>query len=99
MCEEKVSTMPPRRCAETLVANQSIERDMRELRARLDAIEIVQRRSPDVRDIGDAESEEREVEEFVAKDVTEECLLKSVVKLVARENIVFVMYEGNLDTE
>jgi hypothetical protein len=90
---------PEERKGEPLVENQSIEMDMRELRARLDAIEISQRRSPDVRDISDAESEEREVEEFVAKDVAEECLLKSVVKLGARENIDFVMYEENLDTE
>jgi hypothetical protein len=39
--EEKVITMPLRRRAESHVANQVIEREMRELHARLDAMEIV----------------------------------------------------------
>jgi hypothetical protein len=57
---------------------------MRELRARLDAMETTQRRAPDVGDISDVESEEMEVEEVVAEDAAEEHLLKEVVKLGAR---------------
>jgi hypothetical protein len=40
-----------------------------------------------------------EVEEAVAEDVAEECLLRAVVKLGAREKIDIPMYEGNLDVE
>jgi hypothetical protein len=50
-----VSTMPPRRRAEPPVAKRAMEREMRELCARLDAMETTQRRAPDVGDI----SEER----------------------------------------
>jgi hypothetical protein len=43
-----------------------VEREMRELRARLDVMEKMQRRAPYARNFNDAKSEEREVEEFVA---------------------------------
>jgi hypothetical protein len=92
--------MPPRRCVEPPVANRVVEREMRELCARLEVMEAVQRRAPDVGDVSDAESEEIEVEEEAAgEDAAEECLLKVVVKLGAREKIDIPMYEGNLDVE
>jgi hypothetical protein len=91
--------MPPRRRVEPPVENRAMEREMRELCARLDAMETTQRRAPDVGDISEAENEEVEVEEAVAEDVVEECLLKVVVKLGARAKIDVPMYEGNLDTE
>jgi hypothetical protein len=40
------------------VENIAMEREMRELRARLDAMETTQRRAPDVGDVSDAENEE-----------------------------------------
>jgi hypothetical protein len=76
-----------------------MEREMRELCARLDAMETTQRRAPDAGDVSDAEIEEVEVEEVVAEDVVEERLLKVVVKLGARAKIDVPMYEGNLDTK
>jgi hypothetical protein len=91
--------MPPRRRAERPVENPVVEREMRELRARLDAMETTQRRAPDVGDVSDAESEEMEVEGAAGEDVAEERLLKVVVKLGAREKIEIPMYEGNLDVE
>jgi len=54
--------IPPRTHAEQIVANLDVERDMRELCARLYDMETTQRRELDVRDISDAESEEIEVE-------------------------------------
>jgi hypothetical protein len=96
---EKVNTMLPRRCAEPHVENRVVEREMRELRARLDAMETTQRRAPDVGDVSDAESEEIEVEEVAGEDAAEEHLLRVVVKLGAREKIDILMYEGNLDVE
>jgi hypothetical protein len=76
-----------------------MEREMRELRERLDAMETVQRTTLDVGDISDVENEEVEVVEDVAEDAAEECLLRAVVKLGAREKIDIPMYEGNLDVE
>jgi hypothetical protein len=91
--------MSPRRRAEPPVANRAMEREMQEIRARLDAMETTQRRAPDARDVSDAENEEVEVEEVVVEDVAEERLLKAVVKLGAREKIDIPMYEGNLYAE
>jgi hypothetical protein len=74
---------------------------MREIRARLEAMEAGQRRVPDVGDINGAESEEVEVEveETAGENVVEERLLRAVVKLRARAKIEIPMYEGNLDAE
>jgi hypothetical protein len=79
--------MPPRRRVDPPVANRAMEREMRELRARLDAMETTQRRAPDVGDVSEAENEEVEVEEVVAEDAAEERLLRAVVKLGARAKI------------
>jgi hypothetical protein len=81
------------------VANRAMEREMREVCARMDAMETKQRRTHDDGDISDVKNEEVEVEEAIAEDVVEERLLKVVVKLVAREKIDIPMYEGNLDVE
>jgi hypothetical protein len=94
-----VITMPPRRCVEPPVANRAMEREMRELHARMDAMETTQRREPDASDVNDAENEEVEFEEDVAEDATEECLLKVVFKLGYRDKIYVPMYEGNLDVK
>jgi hypothetical protein len=93
--------MPPRRRVDPPVANRAMEREMRELCVRLDAMETTQRRVPDVGDVSEEEieNEEVEVEEVVAEDAVEERLLRAVVKLGAREKIDIPMYEGNLDTE
>jgi hypothetical protein len=91
--------MPPRTCAEPLVSNRDMEREMRECRARMEAMETTQRREVYARYVNDAENEELEVEEVVAKDAIEECLLKVVVKLGARAKIDIPMYEGKLDDE
>jgi hypothetical protein len=94
-----ISTMFPRRRAEPHVENRAMEREMRELCARLDAMETAQRRAHDVGDVNDAENEEVEVKEVAVEDAAEECLLKVVVKLGDREKIEIPMYEGNLDIE
>jgi hypothetical protein len=89
-----VSTMPPKRCVEL-----PLEREMREMCTRLDAMEKAQRRAPDVGDVSEVENEEVEVEEAVVEDATEEHLLRAVLKLGAREKIDIPMYEGNLETK
>ena len=75
-----INTILPRRCVEPLVENRAMEMEMRELSARLDAMETTQRREHYARDISDEENEEVEIEEVVAEDVVEERLLKVVVK-------------------
>jgi hypothetical protein len=95
-----VNTMPPRRRVDPPVANRAMEREMRELCVRLDAMETTQRRTPDVGDVSEAEIKNVEVEaEAVVEDVVEEHLLRVVVKLGARANIDITMYKGNLDTK
>jgi hypothetical protein len=49
-----VSTMLPRRRVDPPVANRAMEREMRELRARLDAMETTQRRVLDAGDVSEA---------------------------------------------
>ena len=53
--------MPPRRHVERPVSNLVMEREMREICAILDAMDITQIISPDVGDFSDAEREEMEV--------------------------------------
>ena len=62
-------------------------------------MEVAQRRAPYVGDISDAESEEVEVEEAARENVSEERLLRAVVRMGARAKIEVPMYEGNLDVE
>jgi hypothetical protein len=78
------------------------EREMRELRARLDAMETTQRRTVDVGDISEADSENEdgnEEEEVAAKDVGDEHLFRVVARIGAREKMDIPLYEGNLDVE
>jgi len=55
--------MSPRRHRERYVANAAMEEEMRQLRARLDAMETIQRRAPYTGDVSDVESENPEEEE------------------------------------
>ena len=78
----------------------AVEREMQELRARLDAMEIVQRRKVDARDISEAESEnEAGNEEVATKDVAKERIFRVVARIGAREKMDIPVYEGNLDVE
>ena len=66
----------------------------------MEATEIAQRRTPDVGDVSEAESEEEEKgEENVAEYVAQDCLIKVVSKIGARERIEVLMYEDNLEVE
>jgi hypothetical protein len=49
--------MPPRRCRERPVVNASMEAEMRQLHARLDAMEPTQRIAPKDGDVSEDESE------------------------------------------
>jgi hypothetical protein len=83
--------------------NQVVEREMRELRARLEVMEEAQRRAPDVGDVSDAKREEvvgkNVVGEGAGEDVAEEHLLREVSRLGGRAKMEALMYEDNLDAE
>jgi hypothetical protein len=84
--------MPPRR-RERPMPDPTVEREMRELHARLDVMEIAQRHTVDARDVNEAERE-NEVgveEEVVVEDTAKECLFRVVARIEA--------LEGNLDIE
>jgi len=93
--------MSPRRRQERYIPDPSMERYMRELCARLDAMETTQGQTPNTGDISEAESENEEgvEEEVVAEDAIGECLFKVVARISAREKMDISMYEGNLDVE
>jgi hypothetical protein len=69
-----------------------VGREMRELRARLEVMEAMQRRTHAVEDASDVESEKIEVEEVAGEDMVEERFLKVVVKLGARAKMDVPMY-------
>jgi hypothetical protein len=68
--------MPPRRRGEAPLANRVVEREMRELHARLETMEAEQRREPNAGDV----SEEVEVEEAAGEEAAKEHLLISVAR-------------------
>jgi hypothetical protein len=80
-----------------------VEREMRELCARLEAMEATQRQELDARDVSDAEIEEavgeNVDEEAAGEGVSEEHSLRVVAILGGRAKIEVPMYEGNLDVE
>jgi hypothetical protein len=80
----------------------AMEREMREIRARLDAMETTHRCTFDTRDINDPDSENEdghEGEEVVVEDATNERLFRAVARIGARAKMEIPMYEGNLDVE
>jgi hypothetical protein len=82
--------------------NPTVEREMRELCAKLDSMETAQRHIVDVGDISKVESENEdghEGEEVAVKDVADECLFRDVARIGAKANMDIPMYEGNLDVE
>jgi hypothetical protein len=54
-----------------------MEEEMRQLRARLDAMETTQRRAPDVGDVSEAESEDVEEEEVVGEQASRGAIVES----------------------
>jgi hypothetical protein len=98
---EHFTAMPPRR-RDRLMPDLAMEREMHELRARLDAMETTQRCTIDVGDISEAESENEagnEGEEVAVEDVADERLFRAIARIGARAKMDIPVYEGNLDVE
>jgi hypothetical protein len=84
------------------VQNPDVERGMRNLRARMEDMEIRERRKDDVGDISESENEDdvgHEEEEIPAEDEASECLLKAVARMSTKVKMDIPVYEGNLDGE
>jgi hypothetical protein len=94
------SSMPSRR-RDRPMPDPAVEREMRELRAKLDAMEIVQRRTVNTGDISEAnsENEARHGKEVAVEDTIDECLFRAIARIGAREKMEIPMYEGNLYVE
>jgi hypothetical protein len=83
------------------MADLAIERQMCDLRARLEDMETVQRRTASAGDLSDSESEvevEHE-EEVAAEDVANERLIKAIARMGAKAKMEIPVYEGNMDAE
>jgi hypothetical protein len=83
------------------VGNPEMERQMRDLRARLEEMETAQRRTASAGDLSDSEDEveaERE-EEVAAEDAANERLIKAIARMGAKAKMDIPVYEGNLDAE
>jgi hypothetical protein len=78
-----------------------MEKEMRDLRARLEDMEIAHRCTVNVGDLSDFESEiEAEHEEEVAaEDAANECMIRAIARIGARAKMDIPVYEGNLDVE
>jgi hypothetical protein len=83
------------------VTNPEIERQMRDLQARLEDMKTTKRRTASAGDLSDSNSEieaERE-EEVPAENASNEHLIKAIARMGAREKMDIPTYEGNLDAE
>jgi hypothetical protein len=112
--ERENFTMPPRRERQSPdpedrevrrrgrpAGNPEMERQMRDLRARLEDMETAQRCEVGAGDFGDSEVEEEVVheEEVTAKDASTERLIKAISRMGAKAKMDIPVYEGNLDAE
>jgi hypothetical protein len=92
--------MPRRRGGQ--MPNPSMEREMCDLRTKLEDMETAQRRTAGARDLSDSESENEvkyEGKEVTTEDAANECLIRDVARMGAKEKIDIPVYEGNLDAE
>jgi hypothetical protein len=74
---------------------------MRDLRARLEDMETVQRCIDSAGDLSDFESkiEAEHEEEVVAEDASNECLIRAISWMSAKAKMDILVYERNLDAE
>jgi septal ring factor EnvC (AmiA/AmiB activator) len=83
------------------MTDPAMEKEMRDLRARLEDMETAQRCIVSARDLSDSESEieAEQEEEVAAEDETNERLIRAIERMGGREKMDILVYEGNLDTE
>jgi hypothetical protein len=78
-----------------------MEREIRDLRARLEDMEATQRRTTSAGDLSDSEGEveDEHEEDVAAKDAANECLIKAIARMGEKTKMDIPVYEGNLDAE
>jgi hypothetical protein len=81
--------------------NPKMERQIRDLRARLEYMEAAQRRTASIRDLSDSESEveAEKQEEVAAEDASNDRLIKAIAWMSLKKKMDIPAYEGNLDAE
>jgi hypothetical protein len=83
------------------MTDPAMEREMRDLQAKLEDMETTQRCTVSAGDLSDSEREievEQE-EEVVSEDASNERLIRAIARMGAREKMDIPVYEGNLDAE
>jgi hypothetical protein len=83
------------------MTDTAMEREMHDLRARLEDMETTQRRTISDGDLSDSESEmeAKREEEVAAEDASNECLIRAIARMGAKAKMDILVYEGNLDVE
>jgi hypothetical protein len=83
------------------MVDPAMEREMCDLRARLEDMETAKRCTTSAGDLSDFESEiEAEHEEEVAaEDAANKRLIRAISRMGAREKMDILVYEGNMDVE
>jgi sporulation protein YlmC with PRC-barrel domain len=81
--------------------NLEMERQMRDLRERLEDMEIAQRRGVGAGDLSDSKVEEEDghIEEVIAEDASTERLIKAIYRMSSKTKMDILVYEGSLDAE
>jgi hypothetical protein len=82
--------------------NPEIERQMRDLRARLEKMETVQRRGVGAVEFSDSKVEEEaghDAEEVTTEDASTERLIRAISRMSSKTKMDIPVYEGNLDAE
>ena len=84
------------------VQNPYMEREVRNLHARMEDMETSQRRKADSRDISESKNEddaEHEEEEILAKYAANERLIKAIARMSSKTKMDIPAYEGSMDAE
>jgi hypothetical protein len=82
--------------------NPEMERQIRDLRARLEDMEATQRRGADAGEFSDPEIEEEaghDQEEVTAEDASTERLIKAISRMSSKTKMDIPTYEGSLNAE
>jgi hypothetical protein len=81
--------------------NPEMERQMRDLQARLEEMETAQRSGAGAGDLSDSEFEEEvgHAEEVTAEDASTERLIKAISRMSSKTKMDIPVYEGSLDAE
>jgi hypothetical protein len=82
--------------------NPKMERQMRDLQARLEEMETVQRRRVGAGDFSDSEVEEEarhDEGEVTAEDASTERLIRAISRMSSKTKMDIPIYEGNLHAE